>query len=92
MTVENVDLGKKGHFSLHKGALHRALGVPEGQPIPAGKKSAALNSSNPHVRHMAASARGLAGMTHHSAGGNCKVTANKRQYGGRVFDRDVDGD
>lgn len=31
------------HFQ--KGALHRQLGVPEGQPIPASKKAAALSGS-----------------------------------------------
>ena len=33
--------GKKP-LTFKKGALHRALGVPQGQPIPAGKKQAAL--------------------------------------------------
>jgi hypothetical protein len=33
--------GKKP-ISFRKGALHRALGVPEGKPIPAAKKKAAL--------------------------------------------------
>jgi len=31
----------------NKGALHRELGVPEGQKIPASKIRAAANSSNP---------------------------------------------
>lgn len=39
--------------SSHKGRLHKALGVPEGAPIPATKLAAALNSSDPHVRKMA---------------------------------------
>ena len=36
--------GKKGQkpMTFRKGALHRALGVPEDQPIPPGKKQAAL--------------------------------------------------
>lgn len=33
--------GKKP-LAFKKGALHKALGVPEGEPIPAGKKAAAL--------------------------------------------------
>ena len=37
----------------HPGALHRALGVPEGQPIPAAKLAAARNSSDPRLRRMA---------------------------------------
>lgn len=57
-----VDLGKAGSFKVHKGALHRALGVKQGQPIPAKKIVKALNSKNPHVRRMAASAKGLRAM------------------------------
>lgn len=44
------------HRSLHhlnKGGLHRALGVKEGEPIPASKLSSALKSKNPHMRKMA---------------------------------------
>jgi hypothetical protein len=37
----------------HKGALHRALHVPQGQTIPAAKLKRASNSSNSHTRHMA---------------------------------------
>lgn len=47
------------------GGLHRALGVPEGQKIPADKMAAAKNSKNPRVRRMAALAHTLEGM-HHS--------------------------
>lgn len=34
----------------HKGKLHKALGVPQGQKIPAGKLYAAKNSKSPAVR------------------------------------------
>lgn len=49
---------EKAHFSramakLHKGGLHRALNVPEDQPIPMEKKQAAANSPSSHVRAMA---------------------------------------
>lgn len=37
----------------HKGKLHRALHVPEGEKIPAEKLAEAKHSSNPHVRKMA---------------------------------------
>lgn len=37
----------------HKGLLHRDLGVAPGQPIPAGKLAAALNSASPAVRKRA---------------------------------------
>jgi hypothetical protein len=42
--VETVTIrgGGKKPISFRKGALHRALGVPQGQPIPPGKKRAAL--------------------------------------------------
>lgn len=37
----------------HRGMLHRALGVPQGERIPAAKLEAARHSKNPHMRHMA---------------------------------------
>lgn len=37
----------------HKGWLHKALGVPEGQKIPKSKLEIAKSSSNPHIRQMA---------------------------------------
>lgn len=43
----------------HKGALHRALGVPEGEKIPAKKKAKAAHSDNPRVRKMAGLAKTL---------------------------------
>jgi len=57
-----IDLGKHGDFNIHPGKLHRALGVPEDQPIPAEKLAEALKSKNPEIRRMAASAKGLEGM------------------------------
>jgi hypothetical protein len=38
---------------LRKGGLHRALGIPEGEKIPAEKIAKARNSSNAHIAHMA---------------------------------------
>lgn len=46
----------------HKGALHRALGVPEGEKIPADKMEAARHSKNPRIRKMAALAHTLGQM------------------------------
>ena len=42
--TKRVTIKKKGKkpLSFRQGALHRALGVPEGQPIPSSKKRAAL--------------------------------------------------
>jgi len=37
----------------HPGALHRSLGVPQGQKIPAKKLAAARHSSNPTLRRRA---------------------------------------
>lgn len=46
----------------NKGGLHRSLGVPEGQTIPAGKVEAATHSSNPRVRKQANLAETLKGL------------------------------
>ena len=44
-----------------KGALHRELGVPEGEKIPAKKMAAASRSDNPLIRKQAALAKTLKG-------------------------------
>lgn len=48
---------EKAHFhramsTLHRGGLHRALGIPEDQDIPMEKKQSAAKSDNPHVAAM----------------------------------------
>lgn len=65
--MSTVDLGKKGSFNVHKGALHRALGVPASKKLSPSELARASNSKNPHVRRMAASAKGLKAM-HHGGG------------------------
>lgn len=45
------------------GALHRALGVPEGEKIPAEKLAAAKNSKSPRIRKEANLASTLKGMS-----------------------------
>src|SRR5579884_241798 len=62
--IQVVDLGKKGSFDVHKGKLHRALGIDPKKPIPQAKLKAALKSSDPEVRRMARSAMGLEAMAH----------------------------
>ena len=52
--------------TMHKGALHRALGVPEGKKIPAKKMAAAAHSKSPHVRKMVGLAHAFA---HHTPSG-----------------------
>lgn len=59
----NTSLYRAMHH-LRKGGLHRALGVPDGQPIPADKLAAAKNSKNSHVRHMANFASTMKGFSH----------------------------
>jgi len=43
----------------HKGTLHKALGVPEGEKIPAKKMAKAAKSTNPKVAKMANLAKTL---------------------------------
>lgn len=61
--TQHVDLGEKGSFTVHKGGLHRALGVPEGQKLTAAQKEPKPGDS-PRVRRMKASAKGFAAMKH----------------------------
>jgi hypothetical protein len=62
----------------HPGALHRALGVPEGEKIPADKMAAARNSRNPRVRKMAALAGTLGKL---GKGGGETKSRGERWYG-----------
>lgn len=60
---------EKQHFArsmhkLHGGALHRHLGIPEGNPIPMEKKEEAARSSNPHVAAMGRMAVAMHGWSH----------------------------
>lgn len=58
-----VNLGEKGSFKInHPGGLHTATGTPKGQKIPQAKIVKASQSKSPHVRRMAASAKGLEAM------------------------------
>lgn len=57
-----VDKKKDGHwmekaFSKNKGKLHKELGVPEGNKIPAKKLNKAAKSSNPTLKKEAVLAR-----------------------------------
>ena len=56
-----VDLGEKGSFSVEKGALHRALGIPEDEKIPASDKEPHAGDS-PRLKRMRASAKGFSKM------------------------------
>jgi len=60
--TQTVSLGKKGSFKVKKGALHRALGVPQDEKIGQARIKTALHSKNPQTRREAASAEGLTHM------------------------------
>ena len=49
---------------LRKGALHRALGIPEGETIPAERLAEAKRSKDPEVAHMARLAGTMEGWKH----------------------------
>jgi hypothetical protein len=51
---------------IKKGALHRALGIPEGETIPQGALDRARRSKDPHLRKMARLAETLRGLNHGS--------------------------
>lgn len=59
--TKTVSLGSKGSFKEHPGALHRALGVPEGDKIPE-KKLEGHHSGR--LGRMIASAKGFKAMNH----------------------------
>jgi len=62
----------------HPGALHRELGVPEGQKIPAKKLAKAEHSDNPTLRHRANLAETLKHMHHADGGAVADVKAKQR--------------
>lgn len=76
--------GKSGKSGInikpsHEGRLHRALGVPEGQPIPAAKLAAAKKSSDPAIRKEATFAINAKGFDHSSGkSGAAKKPAAKK--------------
>jgi hypothetical protein len=61
--TEHIDLGHKGSFTVHKGGLHEALGIPQGKKLTASEKEPKPGDSE-HVKRMKASAKGFAAMKH----------------------------
>ena len=55
-----------------KGKLHRELGVPEAQKIPAGKLAAATHSEDPEIRRDAIRAETMEGWHHGGSGEDAK--------------------
>jgi len=71
----------------NKGALHRALHVPEGAKIPAKKLAKAANSSNPTMRKRAALAKTLKGM-HKADGGGVRAAVQRMRGMGAITDKE----
>lgn len=61
--AKTVNLGSKGSFKEHPGALHRALHVPEGEKIPESKMA---GHHSGRLGRMIASAKGFKSMHHGS--------------------------
>jgi hypothetical protein len=61
--TEHVGLGRKGGFTVKKGALHKMLHVPQGQKIPESKLKPHAGDSS-LLRRRKASAAGLKAMHH----------------------------
>lgn len=59
---KQVNLGKKGSFSIAEGSLHRMLHVAPDKPIGQERMKAAEHSSNPTLRRKAISGLGLSSM------------------------------
>jgi len=59
--TKEVNLGSKGSFTEHPGALHEALGIPLGEKIPADKLK---GHHSGRLGRIIASAKGLRAMNH----------------------------
>jgi hypothetical protein len=66
-------------IGMKKGALHREMGIPQGEKIPAKKLAKASHSSNPLLRKRANLARTLKSFHHKAEGGPAK-----KAFGGGV--------
>jgi hypothetical protein len=76
-TIDKLAKGGKGKkwiagATKNKGALHRALHVPEGEKIPKSKLAKAEHSKNSTMRKRAALAETLGKMHHHAKGGRAQ--------------------
>ena len=60
---KKVSLGEKGSFTVKRGALHEALGIPQDEKIPASAKEPHSGDSS-RLAHMRASAKGFSKMKH----------------------------
>ena len=64
MKTKTVDLGSKGRFTEHPGALHAMLNIPDDKTIPESRLKSAEHSSSPKLRRRAISAEGFKHMHH----------------------------
>ena len=60
-----------------KGKLHREMGIPEGEKIPAGRLASAAHSSNPEVKRDAIRAQTMKGW-HHGSSRRAKLYDRKK--------------
>jgi hypothetical protein len=60
----------------HKGKLHRELGIPVGQKIPAARLASAERSDNPTVRRDAIRAKTMKGWRHSGRTGHRRTLMN----------------
>jgi len=63
----------------HKGALHRALGIPEGERIPTSTLKRAVHQGG-HVGHMALFALNVRGLRHHHGPLSKASLAKRRRH------------
>lgn len=72
------------------GGLHRSLGVPQGEKIPAKKLAKATHSSNPKVRKQAVLAKTLKGL-HKATGGPVRGDAEKAKIDVQIASKGYNG-
>ena len=61
--TQHVGLGGKGSFTVHRGKLHEALGIPQDEKIPASDKEPHAGDS-PELAAERRSAKGFSKMKH----------------------------
>jgi hypothetical protein len=66
MSTHQVNLGKKGSFSVKEGSLHDMLHIPRDKKIGEARMEKAEHSRNPVLRRKAISGLGLSHMHHGS--------------------------
>lgn len=70
-------MAKKWQPGGHKGKLHRELGIPAGEKIPASRLASAERSGNPEIKRDAIRAKTMEGWKH---GGEKRKAQLKKVY------------